>query len=132
MQKVTKEMNRYLDGIRIEDLMAFRSDRFYYEVRMSAAQCKQEIMTLDLSQRAYNCLRRAGIRTIGEILDGFHDTEEESSRTQLQHLRNLGKGTADEILMKLFFYQFSILPEEKREAYMKRVVEMNKGSLKNF
>ena len=125
VQRITREMNRYLDGITIEELMMIRQKRFFYEVRLSETQCKQEIMTLDLSQRAYNCLRRAGVNTVGQILDRFHDTGDQSSKHQLQQLKNLGRGTADEILMKLFFYQFSVLPEEKRASYMKRVLEMN-------
>lgn len=125
VQRITREMNRYLDGITIEELLMIRQKRFFNEVRLSEIQCKQEIMTLDLSQRAYNCLRRAGVNTVGQILDRFHDTGDQSSKKQLQQLKNLGKGTADEILMKLFFYQFSVLPEEKRSSYMKRVLEMN-------
>lgn len=125
VQRITREMNRYLDGITIEELLMIRQKRFFYEVRLSETQCKQEIMTLDLSQRAYNCLRRAGINTVGQILDRFHDSGDQSSKRQLQQLKNLGKGTADEILIKLFFYQFSVLPEEKRSSYMKRVLEMN-------
>ena len=74
VQRITREMNRYLDGITIEELMMIRQKRFFYEVRLSETQCKQEIMALDLSQRAYNCLRRAGVNTVGQILDRFHDT----------------------------------------------------------
>ena len=125
VQRVTREMNRYLEGTTIEELMMIRRKRFFYEVRLSETQCRQEIMTLDLSPRAYNCLRRAGINTIGQLLDGFHDTGEHSSKSRLLQLRNLGKGTAEEILMKLFFYQFSVLSEERRAPYMKRVLEMN-------
>ena len=125
VQRVTREMNRYLEGTTIEELMRIRRKRFFYEVRLSETQCRQEIMTLDLSPRAYNCLRRAGINTIGQLLDGFHDTGEQSSKSRLLQLRNLGKGTAEEILMKLFFYQFSVLSEERRAPYMKRVLEMN-------
>lgn len=125
VQRVTKEMNTYLDGITIEALLILRQKKFYYEVRLSETQCRQDIAVLDLSPRAYNCLRRAGYNTIGCILDHCHDSEDESSKKQLLRLRNLGKGTADEILIKLFFYQFSVLPEGRKKRYMQSVVEMN-------
>ena len=125
VKKITKEMNRYLDGITIEELMARKKERFFYEVHLTEAQCNQEIIILDLSQRAYNCLRRAGINNLGQILDGFHDTGDESSKTKLRRLRNLGKGTAEEILAKLFFYHFQLLPNEKRGEYMRRLLMMN-------
>ena len=53
VQRVTREMNRYLEGTTIEELMMIRRKRFFYEVRLSETQCRQEIMTLDLSPRAY-------------------------------------------------------------------------------
>lgn len=125
MQKVIKEMNRYLEKNTIEELMMIRKKRFYYVVNMTSTQCAQDLMTLDLSQRAYNCLKRAGINTIGQMLECFQDTGEECSKSKLLGLRNLGKGTADEILVKLFFYQFTILPEDRRKEYMNKVLMMN-------
>ena len=64
-KRITKEMNSYLDGITIETLMSVRRGRFYYEVKLSEIQCKQDIAVLDLKPRAYNCLRRSGYNTIG-------------------------------------------------------------------
>ena len=125
MQRVTKEMNRHLKGITIEELLILRHKKFYFDMILNESQRNADIMTLDLSVRAYNCLKRAGYNTIGQIIDRCPDSGEESSKKQLLRLRNLGKGTADEILVKLFFYQFSVLPEERRDAYMKRVLEMN-------
>lgn len=51
------------------------------------------IEVLDLSVRAYNCLRRANIRTIGELLKRSED--------DLMKVRNLGKNALEETLSKL-------------------------------
>ena len=56
---------------------------------------------------------------------GFHTKEGESSKKQLQKLRNLGRNTAEEILIKLFLYQFSLLDDEGKKEYVRDVVERN-------
>jgi len=55
--------------------------------------CQMKIEELDLSVRAYNCLKRAGIDNIREIVDLGYD--------KLSTVRNLGKIYLDEILLKL-------------------------------
>lgn len=51
------------------------------------------IEELQLSVRAYNCLKRAQINTIGDLLN--------YSPEKLQNLKNFGKKSADEVFMKL-------------------------------
>lgn len=51
------------------------------------------IEELDLSVRSYNCLKRAGINTIGELVQ---KTEEE-----MMKVRNLGKKSLEEVEQKL-------------------------------
>ena len=51
------------------------------------------IEELDLSVRAFNCLKRAEINTIGELTDKTED--------ELTRVRNLGKKSVDEIREKL-------------------------------
>ena len=51
---------------------------------------EQKIENLDLSMRTYNCLKRAGIRTIGDLLNfSYYD---------LIKIRNLGRKSMKEIL----------------------------------
>jgi len=54
------------------------------------------IETLELSMRAYNCLKRAGITRIGEILDRLAKGENE-----LLAIRNFGQKSLAELLTKL-------------------------------
>ena len=51
------------------------------------------IEELDVSVRAYNCLKRAGIRTVKDIV--------ERGREGLTGIRNLSKGNMDEVIQKI-------------------------------
>ncbi len=63
------------------------------EVQEDDGPAKISIDELELSVRAYNCLKRAGINTIADLLDKTHD--------DLGKVRNLGKKSIDEIEEKL-------------------------------
>ncbi|MCB0043906.1 MAG: DNA-directed RNA polymerase subunit alpha [Caldilineaceae bacterium] len=54
------------------------------------------IEELELTVRAYNCLKRAGITTVGEILHRMEKGEEE-----MLAIRNFGKKSLDELVEKL-------------------------------
>ena len=61
---------------------------------------EKKIEELDLSVRSYNCLKRAGINTIGELAQ---KTEEEMMR-----VRNLGRKSLKEIMQKLREHGFEL------------------------
>lgn len=73
-----------------------------------------KIEELDLSARSYNCLKRAGITTIGEIAER---TEED-----MQKIRNLGRKSLKEVEEKLKEHGLSFkkstpfLPEKEDES----------------
>jgi len=54
------------------------------------------IEALELSVRAYNCLKRAGITRVGEILDKLA-----KGQSELLAIRNFGQKSFDELLAKL-------------------------------
>ena len=58
---------------------------------------------LDLSVRLYNCLRRANINTVGQLLD--------LSKESLLRIRNLGWHSLQELEMKMEKYNL-VLREE--------------------
>ena len=51
------------------------------------------IEDLDLSVRSYNCLKRAGINTVAELVE--RDEEE------MMKVRNLGRKSLEEVQLKL-------------------------------
>lgn len=124
-ERVTREMNRYLDGTTIEEILVRNKKMFHFQVMFTKEQMNQDIEVLDLRARAYNCLRRNGYNTIDNLVNGVYTKENESSKRQLLRLRNLGRNTAEEILLKLFYYQFNVLSDERKKSYMKKIVEAN-------
>lgn len=79
----------------------------------------KDLYELELSQRAFNSLRRVGISTVGELAS-FARTRED-----LLKIRNLGMRTAIEIQLKLFLYQYELLSPERRAAYLTKMVELS-------
>ncbi len=63
------------------------------EEKTTNKKLEKKIEELDLSVRSYNCLKRAGIHTIGELAQ---KTEEEMMR-----VRNLGRKSLKEVIQKL-------------------------------
>lgn len=124
-EDVMREMNKYLDGTTIEDILFNNKRMFHFQVIFTDEQMKQDIEVLDLKPRAYNCLRRYGFRTLENLVNGVYTKEDESSKKQLLRIRNLGRKTAEEILMKVFYYQFMVLPDDRKKSYMEKVVEAN-------
>ena len=66
------------------------------------------IEDLNLSMRAYNCLRRSGLMTVGQVL--------ENSEEELLSLRNFGRKSYDELKDKL--NELDLLPVEQPEEVM--------------
>ena len=73
-----------------------------------------DVSMLNLSVRSYNCLKRAGWNTIGNILENI-ETEQD-----LLRVRNLGKTSADEIIKNIKEYQDSILTESDRAVIIRK------------
>ena len=101
-ENITREMNKYLEGIAIEDIFLILSAKkktFHYPVFFTKEQMSQEIEVLDLSVRAYHCLKRAGYSTLGSLVNGIYTKDGETSKRQLKKIRNLGQNSADEIMI---------------------------------
>ena len=124
-ESVTREMNKYLNGITIEEILLLKRKLFHFQVNFTEEQMNQEIDVLDLSVRAYHCLRRADMHTIGKLVNSTFTKEDATSKRQLLKIRNLGRNSADEILIKLFNYQFMVLPDNKKKAYMDNLLKIN-------
>ena len=63
------------------------------------------IEELDLSVRSYNCLKRAGINTVGELTN--------KSEAEMIKVRNLGKKSLEEVKQKLAALGLSLAPSEE-------------------
>lgn len=63
------------------------------------------IEELDLSVRAFNCLKRAGVNTVGDLVD--------KSPEEMMKVRNLGKKSLEEVIAKLQSLGFDLSREEE-------------------
>jgi DNA-directed RNA polymerase subunit alpha len=77
------------------------------ESRIPDRVAETNIEDLDLSVRAFNCLKRAGITKVGEILEKLERDEDE-----LLSIRNFGQKSLDELKEKLEAKGFWPLPAE--------------------
>ncbi len=62
------------------------------------------IEELDLSVRSFNCLKRAGINTVGELTNKTDD--------DMMKVRNLGKKSLEEVKEKLVALGLDLRPSE--------------------
>ena len=60
---------------------------------------------LDLSVRAFNCLKRAGVNTVNDLIN--------KSPEEMMKVRNLGKKSLEEVISKLESLGFNLSKEEE-------------------
>jgi len=77
-------------------------------VTLTPEKFNMPIEDLALSMRAYNCLRRSGLMTVGQVL--------EKSEEELLSLRNFGRKSYDELKDKL--NELGLLPAERPAEVM--------------
>ena len=87
------------------------SDATYTEIMTEKEENSQEavlemtIEELDLSVRSFNCLKRAGINTVKDLIS--------KSEEEMMKVRNLGKKSLDEVRNKLTSLGFSLTSDEE-------------------
>ncbi len=96
-----------------------RHGNFKFPVYQGMASMDKSLDCLDLSPRAYNCLKRYGYSSINSLVSDI------TGREDLKKIRNMGQKSADEVMLKLFLYTYDNLSPEKKEKYLKRTKEMN-------
>jgi DNA-directed RNA polymerase subunit alpha len=109
-----KEAVSYAAKLLCEHLMAFvdLSDEVNPPELMSEKEDKSKdkilemtIEDLDLSVRSFNCLKRAGINTVDDLIN--------KSPEDMMKVRNLGKKSFDEVREKLISLGFDLAPSEE-------------------
>ena len=108
---------------RMEDVHVRNKRGAHLKFRMYMTKEMQEtpLEVLDLNVRPLNCLRRAGFKTVGDVVDAV------ASEQGISGLRNCGAKSVREIKEHLFLYQYYSLPKERQETYLIEVVLLNIG-----
>ena len=107
----------------VEEIYEKYGQKFRFPVYLGTTFLETPLEDLELSVRSYNCLRRAGVRNVGDIVDRI------DNRADLLRIRNLGAKSADEIMTALMEYQYSILSDEGKKRYLVRITELNRKDI---
>ena len=123
--KILIEMDCYMSNGSMIEFLYEHKKFIRFNVYLSKKELDENLSVLDLSQRAINCLRRAGFTTLGDLLKAISVTGDERSKEKLLRLRNLGRKSAEEILLTIMCYQFQILPDKEKAEYLQDIVKLN-------
>ena len=118
-EAVLREMMEMVPDERWFEIVKKKGERLKFPMYINADLDEAELDVLELTQRSSNCLHRAGYKTIGDVVSRIDGAED------LMKIRNCGKKSVDEIMEKLFCYQYFVLKEEKKLRFAMRVLELN-------
>lgn len=88
------------------------------QIPFSEKACNTEIENLNFSVRSYNCLKRAGLNTVSDVIDAIHED-------RLLTIRNLGKNSRAEIHVKIFKFGYYNLTDCGKKNFIKSLLESN-------
>ena len=95
-------------------MIDIRNMRIWKEEKRPEAEresCGDDITCLNLSVRSYNCLKRAGCNTVGDVMRLVEEDEK-----GLRRIRNLGTRSETEIREKLEAYRQYVQTETRRQS----------------
>ncbi len=104
---------RHIAGIS-EDILALPLEEESSASRLTSEVIETPIENLDLSVRVFNSLKRAGITTVGEVIELLEKGEE-----AIMSIRNFGEKSLDELRVKMVekgYLQDDGIPREPIEV----------------
>jgi DNA-directed RNA polymerase subunit alpha len=99
---------QHIAGVTVESLTAVEVEE-EVSTRLTSEVIETPIENLDLSVRVFNSLKRAGITTVGEVLDLM-----EKGDDAIMSIRNFGEKSLDELQSKM--REKGFLPDESAES----------------
>ena len=118
-EKIIEEADSMLYPDSLSAMSARSKGAVKFRVYLNDTFTETDLSDLDMSVRSYNCLKRRGFNTVGELVDGIN------SWNDLFSIRNLGKKSAVEIMKSIFAYNYSLLPEVDRAGYLEELKNLN-------
>ena len=122
-EMIFEEIMKLVPNADIVGIKKRRGGKFLFPIYINEKLNETELEALDLSVRSSNCLHRAGFRTIGELVTSINGRED------LMRIRNCGMKSIDEIMEKLFCYQYQQMENGAKIKYINRVLELNRERL---
>ena len=117
-QAVLNEIMSLVPTVNFKDIKE-KTGKLRFPMYINQSLMETDLEVLELSIRASNSLHRAGYRTIGELVEAIESGDD------LKNIRSCGTKTIDEIMGKLFYYQYSLVDGTKKAEYIKRLLELN-------
>ena len=77
----------------VNQIIAQENYMYEHEEKVTNRKYETKIEELDLSVRSYNCLKRAGINTVGDLI--------QKNEEEMMRVRNLGRKSLKEVVQKL-------------------------------
>lgn len=113
------EIKALVPDANLVEIKKRRGGKFLFPIYINSDLFLTDVEALDLSTRSNNCLRRVGFQNVGEVVDTIN------GRDDLKRIRNCGEKCVDEIMEKLFCYQYEQIPKDKKVKFINRVIELN-------
>lgn len=88
------------------------------KIGFSESVCRASIDELSLSVRSHNALRRAGIATLGDLIERLNEGD-------LKSIRNLGAKSFSEIQTKMLQFGFDRLTEAEKAKFFADLLDNN-------
>ena len=89
------------------------------QLYFSQTSCNTEIEKLNLSVRSYNCLKRAEINNVSQVIDAMQEDS-------LWKIRSLGKSSRAEIHVTIYEFGYYNLTEREKKNFVKTLLDLNK------
>ena len=119
--EIVNELVKSADKIGVvETLYATLGKRVKLIIPFSLKAAETSIDNLDFSVRANNSMKRAGIFTIGEIIDII-------SNGDLMRIRNLGKKTENEIKTRIMVFGYDHLSDREKKKFFYDILVFNES-----
>ena len=115
-----RTMKEIMDSVGDVSLKEKHGGHFQFRMYLTREMEQADLSELDLSPRSSNCLKRAGLDTVGKLVDRINGSAD------LKGIRNCGAKSIREIMEHLFLFQYYSLKPEARNNYLLEVVAMNK------
>ena len=122
----SQTLSQIIEHITGDRVYEKKGGKFFFNIYLNSKMSETPIEALDLSPRAFNSLKRAGYGTVGNLAEAI------AGGTSISKIRNCGIKSCREIMEKLFLYQYSALPQEKRADYILEVVQMNAAKQEKY
>ena len=114
--RTVAEVMSQLEAVQVREK---HGGKLKFRMYLTREMIEAPLEVLDLNVRPYNCLKRAGYKTVGDVVAAV------ASEQGIGGLRNCGAKSIREIKEHLFLYQYYLLPKERQETYLQEVVLLN-------